>query len=232
MIRDYIEMLNKRTSILQSYLDKLSVPQSKICSREFYHFFFSINFGQDMLVIAKDITSLHSAKIQDAATIRYLFLIARNACEQLIEYLYCMQSSDNDRIENFFALTTDFERKLCDNKKNKSIFEPFLRLGSGRFHVPKRPTVFNMCSEIGHVISTDNENSTDTDTGITLYEIYQLLSEYDHNSYFLELVRDVGLIGDVQSDSSIDTEDNANPDLGVLCIIVCSLLDYFLETLT
>ena len=109
-------------------------------------------------------------------------LIIRNMLEQLIEFLYLLKNPH--RAEEFLGLTINFD----EIERKQSIVKKQELFGEKRYNKDRdsRPTVSEMAKEIGEK-SSNNEN-------LTLYKLYQILSDQCHNSYFSSLLDDVNKV--------------------------------------
>lgn len=112
----------------------------------------------------------------------------RSIIEEIIEYIYLM---DNDsKIREFFGSEIDFDRiskNLVLNKKVAKIHKSISMCASNRFK-GGRPKVEEMARDINEVSCTrgsKNSNLIDKYNQQSLYEIYKILSENDHNSAYL-----------------------------------------------
>ena len=141
---------------------------------------------------SKEILSLWVSEclIEDIGTIqhlkdnsfsnRYVDAIIRNMCEQVIEYLYIMKHQE--LIPIFFGrnLKEDFDEQ-------KDLFAAFKQTGQARFG--KRKPVKEMAKDIGEEKSSDDK--------LSLYDIYSIKAELEHNSYFHHRF---DIIGEIEDD--------------------------------
>ena len=106
-------------------------------------------------------------------------LIIRNMLEQLIEFLYLLKNPHH--AEEYLGLTINFE----EFERKQSLVKKQELLGEKRYNKDGiiRPSVVEMANDIGEK-SSNHEN-------LTLYKMYQILSEQCHNSYFSSLLDDV-----------------------------------------
>ena len=113
---------------------------------------------------------------------RYGNLILRNMLEQLIEFLYVMKNPHH--AEEYLGLTI----RLEEIERKNSVVKKEELFGNGRYNkeLDGRPTVSEMAKDIGEK-SSGNGN-------LTLYKLYQILSEQCHNSYFSSLIDDVNKV--------------------------------------
>lgn len=109
-------------------------------------------------------------------------LIIRNMLEQLIEFLYLLKNPHH--AEEYLGLTINFDEL---NRKQSLVKKEEL-FGEKRYNKDgkSRPSVSEMTQDIGEK-SSNNQN-------LTLYRLYQILSEQCHNSYFSSLIDDVNKV--------------------------------------
>lgn len=127
--------------------------------------------------------------------IRYMFFVTRNLCEQIIEYLYCM---NNEAYLNEYY-NTEIPTISIDNLASSVNFIKNI-IGQKRFN-GNRERISKMCEELGELEGT-------------LYQTFSLLSEACHNSYYWEYVT---RCGDAQN-------INVNIELKNLLYVVVSRL--------
>lgn len=113
---------------------------------------------------------------------RYGNLILRNMLEQLIEFLYVMKNPHH--AEEYLGLTI----RLEEIERKNSVVKKEELFGNGRYNkeLDGRPTVSEMAKDIGEKSSGNGS--------LTLYKLYQILSEQCHNSYFSSLIDDVNKV--------------------------------------
>lgn len=119
-------------------------------------------------------------------------LIIRNMLEQVIEFLYLVKNPH--RAEEYLGLTIDFE----EIERKQSLVKKQELLGEKRYNKNgiNRPSVVEMANDIGEK-SSNNKN-------LTLYKLYQILSEQCHNSYFSSLLDDVHNVHNSISNSGLN----------------------------
>ena len=106
---------------------------------------------------------------------RYAYLIMRNMLEQLIEFRYVQKN--RCLIDEYLGLKIDLEAL----KEKRTTVEGERRLGKVRYE-NRRPSIVDMTKSIGEYDALG--------TSATLYDVYSILSERAHNSYFGSLMDD------------------------------------------
>ena len=108
--------------------------------------------------------------------VRYANLILRNMVEQLIEFLYI--SKHTELVDEYLGskISTD------NSNKKKFIVTALRRFGDYRFS-NRREEVSKMAADI-------KEKYTKKKNPLTLYNMYSILSDRCHNSYFSSLLDD------------------------------------------
>ena len=127
--------------------------------------FFKIAFSENLL---DDVYFLNKSSVQSIFKARHANIILRNMLEQVIEFIYLMKHTE--LITCYLGVNFD-TTKLTTRNPIKGIH----KLGSKRFG-DGRKSVSEMAQDINEKISSKND--------IQLYDLYQLLSEECHNSYF------------------------------------------------
>ena len=147
---------------------------------------------------------------------RYGNLIIRDMLEQLIEFLYLLKNPH--RAEEYLGLTIDLENL----SRKKSLVQRIKLFGDRRYnkepvkhrrHTGKqnvRPSVSEMAEDIGEKYSTTG--------GITLYDLYQILSDRCHNAYFSSLLDDVNKVN--RSIQTYGIDENQLRDVLIMTAIV------------
>ena len=127
--------------------------------------FIKISFSESLL---EDIEFLNSLSGKPIFKIRHAYMVLRDMLEQVIEFIFLMKHPD--MISDYLGLN------IYDNSEKS--FDPIKeihKIGSERFK-DGRKLVSAMAKDIGEKESSSNR--------MTLYDMYQLLSEACHNSYF------------------------------------------------
>ena len=125
---------------------------------------------------AEDIYFLNDHSEHERFSRRYGNLIIRDMLEQLIEFLYLQKKPALS--DEYLGLKIDIEaldRKTSIEKKEEMF-------GDKRY-LSDRPSVSEMAKEIGEKSAGEGK--------LTLYKLYQILSEHCHNSYFSSFLDDI-----------------------------------------
>ena len=130
----------------------------------------------------EDVFFLNDHSEDEAFSRRNGNLIIRNMLEQLIEFLYLLKNPHH--AEEYLGLTINFD----ELNRKRSLVKKEELLGEKRYNKEGncRPSVAEMAQDIGEK-SSNNQN-------LTLYKLYQILSEQCHNSYFSSLLDDVNKV--------------------------------------
>ena len=133
-------------------------------------------------------------------------LIIRNMLEQLIEFLYLLKNPHH--AEEYLGLTINFE----EFNRKQSIVKKEELFGEKRYNKNKnkRPTISEMTQDIGEKSSNN--------TNLTLYKLYQILSEQCHNSYFSSLLDDVNKVHHSIPNSGLS--DNQIKNIHIMTTVV------------
>ena len=115
--------------------------------------------------LMEDVETIYKMK-RDGYSARYVDSVIRNMCEQVIECLYIMKHPD--LLEEYFG------GKIKAEWNGTNYFKGMKRTGKARFK--KRPEVSKMAIDIGEMKSSKDKMS--------LYDIYSMKAEFEHNSYF------------------------------------------------
>lgn len=111
---------------------------------------------------------------------RYGYLIMRNMLEQLIEFLYVKKNTQ--LVDEYLGLKIDLDAL----QEKHTPIEGERRFGK-ELYVDNRPSVAKMAESIGE---RDAANGA-----LSLYDVYCVLSEKSHNSYFDSLLKDFNAAG-------------------------------------
>lgn len=130
----------------------------------------------------EDVFFLNDHSEDNAFLRRYGNLIIRDMLEQLVEFLYLLKNPYH--AEEYLGLTINFE----ELKRKQSLVKKEELFGEKRYNKGSdgRPSVSEMAKDIGEKSSANGN--------ITLYKLYQILSEQCHNSYFSSLLDDVNKV--------------------------------------
>lgn len=169
IIDSFLEDLgNELSHTNQQLLDSTRRKDDFLCSVEFFKIVFSEN-------LFADVKFLYKSSGQSLFKARHADIILRDMLEQVIEFIYHMKHTE---------LITDYMGFNIDTTKLNTCnpIEGIRKLGSKRFS-GGRKSVSEMAQDIDEKRSSQND--------ISLYEIYQILSEKCHNSYFFTNLDDV-----------------------------------------
>lgn len=134
---------------------------------------------------------------------RYQHFIIRNVTEHAIEYMYLMTNSN--LIPEYFGKEAQID--LAENIDMSNISQAYKNIGQDRY-ASNRTSVKKMAKAIGE----DKEKN-----GIPgLYDVFCIISENCHNSYFQEVV-------DEWSENEIE---NNKFSLWVMSIVLVKLLEF------
>lgn len=145
----------------QQLLDSMGGKDDFLCSVECFKIVFSEN-------LLDDVKFSYKSSGQSLFKARHADIILRDMLEQVIEFIYHMKHTE---------LITDYMGFNIDTTKLNTCnpIEGIRKLGSKRFS-GGRKSVSEMAQNIDEKRSSQND--------ISLYELYQILSEKCHNSYF------------------------------------------------
>ena len=140
----------------------------------------------------KDVFFLNNHSEDDNFPRRYGNLIIRDMLEQLIEFLYLLKN--HHLAEEYLGLTINFDEV---NRKTSLVNKEKL-FGNERYNRESagRPSVADMAKDIGEKRSADGS--------LTLYKLYQILSERCHNAYFHSLLDDINKVNSSIPASGLD----------------------------
>lgn len=164
ILRDLKDEINSINAALWASLkERTDAPSTGefLCSEEFLKISFSSN-------ILEDITLLDTLSGNPLFKIRHGNMIIRDMVEQVIEFIYL--------IKNKHLITEYMGMNVADNSSLLNPIKAFRKLTSDRFS-GGRKKVAEMAKDIGEKKSREGN--------LTLYELYQILSEECHNSYYL-----------------------------------------------
>lgn len=165
---DILESLNNEINAINTkLLDSLKGKKDVICTEEFVKICFSSN-------ILEDIELLNKLSGNPLFKIRHANLIIRDMIEQVIEFIYLMKNKN--MIPDYMGVNSTI------NALSSNPIKEFHKLASGRFS-DGRKSISEMARDIGEKKSLPNHPA--------LYELYQLLSEECHNSYFFSYLDNV-----------------------------------------
>ena len=126
--------------------------------------------------LLEDINFLTTLSGEEIFKPRYAYMVLRDMVEQVIEFIYLMKHPD--LIAEFMGGKID-NSKITANTPVKSTH----RLGNERYS-GGRKSVSEMARDIGEKSLSEKQPA--------LYDVYQLLSEKCHNSYFFSNMDNLG----------------------------------------
>jgi len=140
--------------------------------------------------LIEDIDTIQHLK-ENGFSNRYTDAIIRNMCEQVIEYLYIMKHQE--LIPIYFG--ENIKEKYDEQGE---LFKALKQTGQARFG--KRKPVKDMAMDIGEDESDDDK--------ISLYDIFSIKAELEHNSYFHQIFDIIGEMEDGENESEeVDSSD-------------------------
>lgn len=176
---------NIKKDIFQSFKQKVTVTKAEyekavkegINSIPFLKLSFSENFIQD-------IEFLNQMSGNSMFHTRYANVIIRDILEQTIEFIYLLKNPQF--IDDYMGLNID----LSVLEQKHSPVDGLSLFGKKRFS-EKRATVKKMAENIDEAASTE--------TYLSLYDMYSILSEKCHNSYYNSLMDDIDMAKNEES---------------------------------
>lgn len=156
---------------------------------------------------AEDVYFLNDHSEYEGFSRRYGNLIIRDMLEQLIEFLYLQKKPDLS--DEYLGLKIDLE--ALDRKT--SIVKKEEMFGDKRY-LNGRPSVSEMAKEIDEKKTGDGR--------LTLYKLYQILSEHCHNSYFSSFLDDIN-----KPDSGVSTRGLSDSQMHDLHIMILYVLEEY-----
>lgn len=166
--KNILESLNNEINTINAkLLDSLKGKKEVICTEEFVKICFSSK-------ILEDIELLNKLSGNPLFKIRHANIIIRDMVEQVIEFIYLMKNKN--MISDYMGVNSTV------NASSPNPIKEFRKLASERFS-DGRKSISEMARDIGEKKSLPNHPA--------LYELYQLLSEECHNSYFFSCLDSV-----------------------------------------
>lgn len=190
---------NEITSINQQLFNEMKGKPDFLCSVEFIKIAFSEN-------LLDDIEFLNTLSGQPLFKARHANIILRDMLEQVIEFLYLMKHTE--LITEYMGINVDTSKITTRNPING-----IHKLGSKRYS-GGRKSVSEMSQDINEKKSSQNDTS--------LYELYQLLSEECHNSYFFANLDDIEEVETGKKTLALTEEQVSH-----IIIIVGSFMDVY-----
>lgn len=121
---------------------------------------------------------------------RYTDAILRNVCEQVIEYLYILKHEELIPVYLGSNLSEEVD-------ESEDLFTALKKTGKARFG--KRKSVKEMAVDIGEGKSSNEK--------ISLYDIFSLKAELEHNSYFHHILEPADKVeGDINESDEVDDD--------------------------
>ena len=160
----------------------------------------------------EDVFFLNDYSEDNSFSRRYGNLIIRDMLEQLIEFLYLLKNPHLS--EEYLGLAIKFDEL---NRKTSLVNKEKL-FGNERYNSKStgRPSVSDMAKDIGEKSSADGS--------LTLYKLYQILSERCHNAYFSSLLDDVNKVH--ASISACGLDEGQITEVLIMAAIVLSEYNY------
>lgn len=199
-------MRNVDVSIIETLtkaLDKTLEEHMRAIGTEQENFnLFKMNFIKKFL---DDIIFLNDLSGKNDFYHRYGYLILRNMLEQLIEFLYVQKNKH--LVDEYLGLKIDLDAL----KEKHTPVEGERRFGKERY-INNRPSIAEMTKDI-------KEYKTTVGT-MTLYDVYCILSERCHNSYFDSLLKNFNAVGMGTSKSGLNEEQITLLHIMVACVLM------------
>ena len=155
--------------------------------------------------LIEDIDTIQHLK-ENGFSNRYIDAIIRNMCEQVIEYRYIMKHQK--LIPIYFG--NNIKAKYDEQGE---LFKAIKQTGQARFG--KRKSVKEMAVDIGEWKSDDDK--------ISLYDIFSIKAELEHNSYFHQIF---DIIGEME-DGENEREEVDSLDYMFLIYILIAFIDIY-----
>lgn len=195
-----IEMLTKMTnSAVGQYNMSIGTDRENIC-------LFRMNFIKKF---SDDVLFLDDLSGNRDFYHRYAYLIMRNMLEQLIEFLYVQKN--RYLIDEYLGLKIDLEAL----KERRTPVGGERRLGKARYE-NRRPSIADMAKSIDEYEASGMR--------MTLYDVYSILSERAHNSYFGSLLDDF-----VAAEFNVPNIGLDRGQISVLNVMLAYVLDEYAE---
>ena len=160
-----------------------------------------------------DVFFLNDHSGQKDFRVRYANFILRNMVEQVIEFLYI---SKNSKLVDEY-LGSEILKKKATIDANSTTAEALKIYGERRF-ATRRERIAQMAEEI-------NERYATLENCLTLYDVFTVLSDRTHNSYFSSLLDDFAK--DFSDDHYIGLTVEQVRYLNFLIIVVLMTFDDF-----
>lgn len=161
------DLRSEISNINQHLLDNLQGKKEILNTVEFI----KINFSDNLM---EDAELLNTLSGNSLFKVRHAHMIMRDMLEQVIEFIYLMKHPET--IADYLGANVD-TNSISDSDPIRG----FHKLGNERY-IDGRKSVSEMAKDIGEKKSSP--------ACPALYEMYQLLSEECHNSYFFASLND------------------------------------------
>ncbi len=152
--------------------------------------FIKIAFSENLL---DDIKFLNELSGKDIFKIRHASIIIRDLLEQVIEFIFLMKNPEV--IDDYIGSNINIDE--IDSQRNP--VDGLSYFGKKRYKTDRK-SISQMADDINQKNTTNNR--------LSLYDIYRILSEQCHNSYFNSILDDVGEVETGERDHAL-TEDQA-----------------------
>lgn len=160
-----------------------------------------------------DVLFLNDHSGQNDFHVRYANFILRNMVEQVIEFLYI---SKNTKLVDEY-LGSEILKKKAAIEANGTTAEALKTYGEKRF-ATRRERIAQMAEDI-------NERYATQENCLTLYDVFTVLSDRTHNSYFSSLLDDFAK--EFSDDHYIGLTVEQARYLNILIIVVLMTFDDF-----
>lgn len=198
-------MMKLDVSVIEALATVLNIATNEhklaIGTNEENKYLFRMNFIQKF---SSDVIFLNDLSDNDVFYHRHADLIMRNMIEQLIEFLYV--SKNEELINEYLGLSINL-----NELSKKSVVESEKSFGGERF-TEKRTSIAKMAKDLGEYNVTKGT--------MTLYDVYAILSEKCHNSYFSSLIDDFNSLSLGVSKSGLTKEHIKLIHIMVACVLM------------
>lgn len=154
--------------------------------------FIKIAFSSHLIEDLEFLISLSGNKI---FKIRHAIIIIRDVLEQTIEFIYLLKNSKI--ISEYLGSSIELDEDDFDLDDKTNLVEAMSQFGQSRYS-GGRKTVSKMAEDI-------NEKNPKQDR-LSLYQMYKILSEMGHNSYFQAFLEDVGEVESGERETALTEE--------------------------
>lgn len=169
-----------------NFLEKIKNGQGIMDTVEFI----KISFSKNLL---EDIKFLNELSGSDNFKIRHADMIIRGLLEQVIEFIYLMKHPE--MISDYMGNNLDIDKVDAQNNPIESL----LYFGEKRY-TGRRKSISAMAKDIKEKKSTNK---------LSLYDMYRILSEQCHSSYYNAIMDDVGEYETGESNNALTEEQTS-----------------------